>query len=136
LGIPNLYERKVIFYREEKNYCFTKGRIEYVVRSHHMKTDMSLVNTKKIKRIVNARNNLSLVSIKSKEECYPKHNNEIVKYVTNYDKAFHDSHVLQYDIPLHASTKDTSLQPMVESDIDPLVNDIHVKKRNNIVDSF
>jgi hypothetical protein len=37
---------------------------------------------------------------------------------------------------LHASTKDTSLQPMVESEIDPLVNDVPVKKRKHIIDSF
>jgi len=105
--------KKDIFYREEKKYCFTKDGIEYLVPSHHMKTNMSLVNTRQMKRLVNARNNLSLMFVKDEEECDPKHSNEIVKFVTNYEKSFKDSRELQHDLPLHANTKDTSLQPMV-----------------------
>jgi hypothetical protein len=98
LGSPYLYDRKAIFYREENKYCFTKDGIEYIVRAHHMKTDMSLVNTGQMKRLVNASKNLSLMSVKAEEECDPKHSDEIVKFVTNYDKAFQDSQELQHEI--------------------------------------
>jgi hypothetical protein len=109
LGIPYFYDRKAIFYREENKYCFTKDEIEYIVRAHHMKTGMSLLNTVQMKRLVNTSKNLSLMSIKVEEECDPKHSDEIVKFVANYDKAFQDSRELQHEIPLHESTKDTSL---------------------------
>jgi hypothetical protein len=46
LGSPYLYDRKAIFYKEENKYCFKKDGIEYIVRSHHMKTERSLANTR------------------------------------------------------------------------------------------
>jgi hypothetical protein len=89
-----------------------------------------------MKRLVKERKNIALVSVKAKEKYDPKHIDEIIKFVTNYDKSLQDSYELQRETSLQASTKDISLQPMVESEIDSLVNDVFVKKRNHIVDSL
>jgi hypothetical protein len=37
LGIPYLYDRKAIFYKEKNQYHLTKEGNEYVVHSHHIK---------------------------------------------------------------------------------------------------
>jgi hypothetical protein len=55
LGNVYLYDRKVIFYREENKYHFRKEGIEYIVRAPHEKTDLPLVFTGQRKRLVNAK---------------------------------------------------------------------------------
>jgi hypothetical protein len=45
--VPYLFDRKVVFYREEKKYHLLKDGIEYIVRAHHIKTNVSLVSTGK-----------------------------------------------------------------------------------------
>ena len=37
LGIPYLYDRKEIFYRDKNQYHLTKAGQEYVVHAHHLK---------------------------------------------------------------------------------------------------
>ena len=45
LGRPYLYDMKVIFYMEHnKNHIFKYG-IEFIVRAHHIKTNLSIVST-------------------------------------------------------------------------------------------
>jgi hypothetical protein len=39
LGSPYLFDRKVVFYREENKYHLFKDGVEYIVRSHHIKTN-------------------------------------------------------------------------------------------------
>ena len=45
LGSPYLYDRKVIFYLEQKMYYIFKDGIEFIVRAHHMKTNLTIVTT-------------------------------------------------------------------------------------------
>jgi len=49
LGIPYLYDNKVVFFREENKYHLTKDGVEYIVRAHNMNTILSLVGTGKMK---------------------------------------------------------------------------------------
>ena len=74
---PYLYDRKAIFSREENNYHVFKDGIEFNVRDHKMKTNLSMVTIGKMKMLINASNNLSLMSINVKGECDPR--NEVVK---------------------------------------------------------
>ena len=54
LGSPYLYDRKAIFYCHDNKYIFLKNGVEYIVRAHHKKLNISLVNAGKMKRLVNA----------------------------------------------------------------------------------
>jgi hypothetical protein len=117
LGSPYLYDRKAIFFREENMYHLIKDGIEYIVRAHHMKSDLSLVTTGQLKRIVNASKNVSLMSAKEIEGCDLECNNEIVKFVPSYE-VFQDSPKLPHEDSLYASIRD------------------HVKKNRGVVNSF
>ena len=99
LGSPYLYDRKDIFFREENKYHLKKDGVEYIVRSHKVKTSLSLVNTGQIKRLINSSKSLVLLMVKEKENdkldsfkgCDPKHQDEIVKLITNYSEVFQTS---------------------------------------------
>jgi hypothetical protein len=98
LGSPYLYDRKSIFYREENKYHLIKYGIEYIVRAHRIKTNFSLISTRKMKRIVNASKNFVLMIVKEKEMdksdafkgCDPAHKDELVKVISNYDEIFQE----------------------------------------------
>ena len=47
LGIPYFYDRKVVFYLHDNKYHFIKDGVEYIVRSHCKKLNISLVNAGK-----------------------------------------------------------------------------------------
>jgi hypothetical protein len=53
LGSLDLYERKAIFYREQKKYHIFKNGIEFIVRAHQMKINLTIVTTGHVKMIVN-----------------------------------------------------------------------------------
>ena len=57
LGSAYLYDKKIIFYRHEKKYHILKYGKEFIVRAHHKKTNIALVNAGKVKRLVNSSNN-------------------------------------------------------------------------------
>jgi hypothetical protein len=91
LGSPYLFDRKAIFYREENKYHLFKDGIEFIVRAHRIKTNVSLVSTRKMKRLMNASKYFVLMIVKQKEEdisdalsgCDPDHKQELVKsYLT------------------------------------------------------
>jgi hypothetical protein len=63
LGSPYLYDRKGIFYREENKYCFKKDGKEYIVCAHRIKIDRSFATTRQLKRMVNERKRLTLMSV-------------------------------------------------------------------------
>ena len=96
LGSPYLYDIKAIFFREENKYHLKKDGVEYIVRSHKVKTNLSLVNTGQIKRLINSSKSLVLLMVKEKENdrldsfkcCYLKHQDELVKLITNYSEVF------------------------------------------------
>jgi hypothetical protein len=85
LGIPYLYNSKSIFFKEDNGYHLIKNGIKYIVRAHHMKSDLSLVTRGRLKIIVNERKNVSLMSAKAIEGCGIECNNEIVKFVPSYE---------------------------------------------------
>jgi len=64
LGSPYLSDRKAIFYRAENKYQFTKYGIKYVVRSHKLKNNYSLLNLGQMKRIVNSCKKFLLMVVK------------------------------------------------------------------------
>jgi hypothetical protein len=53
LGSPYIFERKDIFYRKENKYHIFKEGVEFIVIAHHIKTNVSLVSTRKMKRLMN-----------------------------------------------------------------------------------
>jgi len=86
LGSPYLYDRKAIFYREENKYHIPKYGNHYTVRSHHVKTNLSLVTIGQMKRIVNRSKNFVFMIVKSKDDdkskafkcCNTKHKDELI----------------------------------------------------------
>jgi hypothetical protein len=66
LGSPYLYDRKDIFHRHENKYHLFKNGVEYIVRAHTKKMNLSLVNAGQMKRLVNASKNIVLLMIKPK----------------------------------------------------------------------
>ena len=53
LGSPYLYDRKVIFHRHENKYHLFKDGLEYIMRAHSKKLNLSLVNVGQMKILVN-----------------------------------------------------------------------------------
>jgi hypothetical protein len=66
LGSPYLYDRRKIFHRHENKYHLFKNGVEYIVRAHTTKMNLSLTNVGQMKRLVNASKNLVLLNIKPK----------------------------------------------------------------------
>jgi hypothetical protein len=50
LGIPYLYDRKEIFYRERNQYHLNKEGNEYVVHAHHIKENQSLQTMEQLRK--------------------------------------------------------------------------------------
>jgi hypothetical protein len=61
LGSPYLYDRKAIFHCHENKYHLFKNGVEYIVRAHTKKMNLSLVNVGQMKRLVNASKNFVLL---------------------------------------------------------------------------
>jgi hypothetical protein len=66
LGSPYLYERRAIFHRLENRYHLFKNGVEYIVRAHTKKMNLSLANAGQMKRLVNASKNLVLLMLNPK----------------------------------------------------------------------
>ena len=73
LGSPYLYNREAIFYREHNQYHLFKEGIQYIVHSHSYKNDNSLGFTQQLKMVVNASQNLALMSMQCKDKKNHKH---------------------------------------------------------------
>jgi hypothetical protein len=67
LGSPYLYDRKSIFHRHENKYHFFLNGVEYIVREHTKKLNLSVVNAGQMKRLVNASKKFILLMIKPKD---------------------------------------------------------------------
>ena len=67
LGSPYLYDRKAIFYRAENKYLLVKDGIQYFVRAHKLKNNYSLINSRKIKRMINSCKQFLLMVVKEKK---------------------------------------------------------------------
>ena len=71
------YMVKKKFYREHNQYHLFKEGIEYIVHSDTFKNDKSLGTTQQLKRVVNASQNLALLSMQCKEKNNTKHEKEV-----------------------------------------------------------
>ena len=67
LGIPYIYDRKIVFFKNEKKYHLTKYGVEYIVRYYGMKDISSFVTTGSMKRVVNSNNKLVLIVVEAKD---------------------------------------------------------------------
>jgi hypothetical protein len=96
LGSPYLYDRKAIFYRQENKYHLFKDEVEYVVRAHTKKMNLSVINAGQMKRLVNASKNFVLLMIKPKNDveneafqgCDSKLKSSLFEVVNQYDDMF------------------------------------------------
>lgn len=98
LGSPYLYDRKDIFHRHEKKYHLFKNGVEYIVRAHSKKTNLSLINAGQMKRLVNSSKNCVLLMIKPKNDvdneafkgCDSNLKSKLVDIVNQYDEMFQE----------------------------------------------
>jgi hypothetical protein len=96
LGSPYLYDRKAILYRQENKYHLFKDGVEYVVRAHTKKMNLSIINAGQMKRLVNASKNFVLLMIKPKNDveneafqgCDSKLKSNLFEVVNQYDDMF------------------------------------------------
>jgi hypothetical protein len=96
LGSPYLYNRKVIFHRHENKYHLFKDGVEYIVRAHTKKMNLSLINAGQMKRLVNSSKNFVLLMIKPKDDveneafqgCDTKLKSDLFEVVNQYDEMF------------------------------------------------
>jgi hypothetical protein len=96
LGSPYLYDRKAIFHHHENKYHLFKNGVEYIVRAHTKKMNLSLVNVGQMKRLVNASKNFVLLMIKPKNDienkafqgCDTKLKSDLYEVVNQYDEMF------------------------------------------------
>lgn len=78
------------------NIIFFKDGVEYIVRAHRKKMNLSLVSVGQMKRLVNASKNFVLLMIKLKDTvesepfqgCDSKLKHDLVEVVNTYDKMF------------------------------------------------
>jgi hypothetical protein len=93
LGSPYLYDRKAVFFRHENKYHLTKGGVEYIVRAHIMRVNMTLVSARQMKRLITTNKRYVLMVVKEKDvgtfdvfqRCDPSHKNDIYtfEYINN-----------------------------------------------------
>jgi hypothetical protein len=99
LGSPYLYDRRAIFHCHEKKYHFFKNRVEYIVRAHTKKLNLSLVNDGQMKRLGNASKNFVLLMIKPKDNvekedfqgCDSKLKSDLYEVVNQYGEMFQET---------------------------------------------
>ena len=92
LGSMYLYDRKALFHRHENKYHLLKYGVEYIMRVHSKKLNLSLVNAGQMKRLVNSSKNFVLLMIKPKNDvdneafkgCDSKLKFELVDVVNQY----------------------------------------------------
>jgi hypothetical protein len=85
-GSPYLYDRRAIFHCHENKYHLFKNGVEYIVRAHTKKMNLSLTNVGQMKRLVNASKNLLILMTK------PKDNDEEQVLKGCYEKLQSDLH--------------------------------------------
>jgi hypothetical protein len=98
LGSPYLYDRRAIFHHHENKYHLFKNGVEYIVREHTKKMNLSLVNAGQMKRLVNASKNFVLFMIKPKDNienevfqgCDAKLKSDLYEVVNQYDEMFQE----------------------------------------------
>ena len=95
-GSPYFYDRKAIFYHHENKYHLFKDGVEYIVRAHRKKLNISLVNVGEEKRLVNSSKSLVLLMFKPNADivyenvvaCNASLNSDLVGSVHQSDEVF------------------------------------------------
>jgi hypothetical protein len=64
LGSPYIYDRKIVFFHHENKYHLTKGGMEYIVRSHSMRVNTTLVSARQMKRLINTNKRYVLMVVR------------------------------------------------------------------------
>jgi hypothetical protein len=114
LGSPYLYDRRAIFHHHENKYHLFKNGVEYIVRAHTKKLNLSLVNAGQMKKLVNVSKNFVLLMIKPKDNvekevfqgCDAKLKSDLYEVVNQYDEMFqepkglHPRRSIQHEIQL------------------------------------
>jgi hypothetical protein len=98
LGSMYLYDRKEFFFHHENKYHLTKGGVEYIVRSHNMRVNMTLVSAGKMNRLITTNKRYVLMVIKEKDVrtshafqgCDPSYKKELIDIVSKYDDIFQE----------------------------------------------
>jgi hypothetical protein len=98
LGSPYLYDRRAIFHRHQNKYHLFKNGVEYIVRAHTKKMNLSLVNVGQMKRLVNASKKFVLLMIKLKDNvekeafqgCNANLKSDLYEVVNQYDEMFQE----------------------------------------------
>jgi hypothetical protein len=67
IGIPYLYDIKEVLFRHENKYHITNGGVEYIVRSHNMKVNTTLVSEGHMKRLIKTNKRYVLMVIREKD---------------------------------------------------------------------
>ena len=116
LGSPYLFDRKYMFFREHNKYRLFNDGIEYIVRAHKMKNDLTMVATGQMKMLVNASKGLSLMTVK---DC--GFGNELVNIDTI--NMLHDTPQVQHGQLEHENI-------LYCKERDPLVFTAYVNKKN------
>jgi hypothetical protein len=115
LGSPYIYDRKEVFFRHEKKYHLIKGGVEYIVRSHSMRVNTTLVSAGKMKRLINTNKRYVLMVVREKDVgtydafqgCDPSHKKELIDIVSKCDDIFQEPDELppkreiQHEIHIH-----------------------------------
>jgi hypothetical protein len=115
LGSPYLFDKRDIFHRHENMYHLFKNGVEYIVRAHTKKLNLSLVNAGQMKRLVNASKNFVLLMIKPKDNaekeyfqgCDSKLKSDLYEFFNQYDEMFQEpkgfppKRAIQHEIQLH-----------------------------------
>ena len=81
-----------------KKYHLFKNGVEYIVREHTKKLNLSLVNVGQMKRLVNASKNFVLLMIKARDNfekevfqcCDEKLKSDLYEFVNQYDEMFQE----------------------------------------------
>jgi hypothetical protein len=102
LESPYIYDREEIFFLHENKYHLTKGGVEYIVRSHNMSVNTTLVSVGKMKRLININKRYVLMIFREKyvrtsdtfQGCDPSHKKELIDTVSKYDDIFQEPNVL------------------------------------------
>jgi hypothetical protein len=67
LGSPYIYDIKVVFFHHENKYHLTKGGVEYIVGSHSMRVNTTLVSGGQMKRLINTNKRYVLMVVREKD---------------------------------------------------------------------
>jgi hypothetical protein len=81
------------------NITLLTGGVEYIVRSHNMKVNTTLVSERQMKRLINTNKRYVLMALREKDVrtsdtfqgCDIYHKKELIDIVAKYDDIFQDA---------------------------------------------